>query len=274
MGQQNVTVVERGLLEFQFSQFRDLPLVHGISGRNPGAPAEGDMAYSPISAAADTGANRQAFFSELGLDLQSLTMGRQVHGNSVQTVVASDRGRGQPTAFDGFPNTDGLITAVPGITLGIIVSDCVPIVLYDPRKHVVAVVHAGWRGTVSLIAQRAVEAMKAGYQCRPRTILAGIGPSIGPCCYEVGDEVVETWMDAGIPDARHAVISREGKQYFDLWTANRYALMAAGVQRRNIEDSALCTRWEQNRFFSRRAAVAGESRKGSQMMVAQLEQRN
>lgn len=273
MGRYNVTVVERGLLEFQFSQFRNLPLVHGISGHNQHAPAEGDVAYSAISDDANIGLNRLSFFSELGLELPSLTMGRQVHGSSVQSVGASDRGRGQPPAFDGFPETDGLITGVPGITLGIIVGDCVPIVLYDPRNHVVAVVHAGWRGTVSLVAQRTVGAMIAGYKCRPRTILAGIGPSIGPCCYEVGDEVVQTWMEAGIPDARRAVTTREGKQYFDLWTANRYALMAAGVQRRNIEDSGICTRCDHNRFFSRRAAVAGESRKGSQMMVAQLEQR-
>ena len=269
-----MTVVGRGLLEFQFSQLRNLPLVHGMSGHNESAPAEGDIAYSSISDPADTTANRGMFFSELGLDLESLTLGRQVHGSSVQAVVASDRGRGQPPAFDGFADTDGLITAAPGITLGVIVGDCVPIVLYDPRKHVVTVVHAGWRGTVSLIAKRAVEAMKAGYQCRPRTILAGIGPSIGPCCYEVGDEVVDAWMDSGIPDAHRAVVSREGRQYFDLWTANRYALMASGVQRRNIEDSAICTRCEPHTFFSRRAAVAGDSRKGSQMMVAQLEQRS
>jgi YfiH family protein len=268
-----VTVVERSLLEFQFSQLRNLPLVHGMSGHNANAPAEGDIAYSPVSEASDIAANRLTFFSELGLDLASLTMGRQVHGSSVQTVVASDRGRGQPPAFDGFPDTDGLITAVPDITLGVIVGDCVPIVLYDPRKHVVAVVHAGWRGTVSLIAKRAVEAMKTGYQCRPRTILAGIGPSIGPCCYEVGDEVIEAWLASGVPYARHAVISRDGRHYFDLWTANRYALIAAGIQRRDIEDSAICTRCGPDRYFSRRAAVAGDSRKGSQMMVAQLEQR-
>jgi copper oxidase (laccase) domain-containing protein len=139
----------------------------------------------------------------------------------------------------------------------------------------VAVVHAGWRGTVSLIVKRTVEAMKAGYQCRPRTILAGIGPSIGPCCYEVGDEVVDAWMNSGIPDARRAVVSRDGSKHLDLWTANRYALMEAGVQRANIEDSAICTRCDPHAlFFSRRAAVAGDSRKGSQMMVAQLEQRS
>jgi YfiH family protein len=270
----NVTVVERGLLEFQFSQLRNLPLIHGMSGHNNGAPAEGDIAYSSISDPTDTTANRRAFFAELGLNLESLTLGRQVHGNTVHAVVASDRGRGQPPSFDGFPDTDGLITAAPDITLGVITGDCVPIVLYDPRKHVLAVIHAGWRGTVSLIAKRAVEAMKAGYQCRPRTILAGIGPSICPSCYEVGDEVVDAWMASGIPDARRAVLSRDGSQYFDLWTANRYALMAAGVQRRNIEDSAICTRCESHAFFSRRAAVAGDSRKGSQMMVAQLAQRS
>lgn len=268
-----MTTVQRGLLEFQFSQFRNQPIVHGMSGRRPGAPAEGDIAYSPVSDPADIALNRQTFFEELGLDLASLTVGRQVHGNTVKSVVASDRGRGQPPAFDGFPDTDGLITSVPGITLGVIVGDCVPIVLYDPRQHVAALVHAGWKGTVGSIAQHAVEAMKDGYKCRSRTILAGIGPSIGPCCYEVGDEVVRAWLDSGTPDAQRAIETRDGRSYFDLWTANRLTLLAAGVQRTNIEDSAMCTQCERTRYFSRRAVVAGGSRRGSQMMVVQLQDR-
>lgn len=269
-----MTLVEPRLLEFQFLQFRGHPIVHGMSGRNTSAPAGGDIAYSDLSDSADTSANRKSLFADLGLDLASLTLGRQVHGDYVQPVVASDRGRGQPPTFDGFRDTDAMVTSATGVTLGVLVGDCVPILLYDPSKHVVGLIHAGWRGTVSLIAKRAVEAMKSGYGCRPRTILAGIGPSIGPCCYEVGDEVIERWNSTGIPYARHAAVTIEGRQHFDLWTANRYALMAAGVQRRNIEDSGICVRCEHQHFFSRRAATAGESRKGTQMMVVQLDQRN
>lgn len=267
-----MTRAEGGLLEFQFFQFRKVPIVHGMSGRNPSAPAEGDIAYSSITEPADTGKNRVTFFNELGLDLASLTLGKQVHGTRVAPVIESDRGRGQPPRFDGLPDTDGLVTGVPGLTLGIIVGDCVPLLLYDPVKHVVGLVHAGWRGTVDLIAKRAVEVMKVGYGCRPRTILAGIGPSIGPCCYEVGDEVIDRWMANRIPYARHAVVRVGESRHFDLWTANRYALMQAGLQRRNIEDAAICTRCEYDRYFSRRAFNAGLSRKGSQMMVVQLEQ--
>jgi polyphenol oxidase len=268
-----MTAVEEGLLRFQFSQFQQMPLVHGMSGRNTGAPAEGDIAYSPVSDSADVNRNRQTLFKELGLDLHTLTLGRQVHGSRVVPVIESDMGRGQPPAFDGFPDTDGLVTNVPGITLGVIVGDCTPILLYDPRKHVVALVHAGWRGTVSQIAKRAVEVMKAGYACRPRTILAGIGPSIGPCHYEVGDEVIDAWLNTGLPYARHAVMQNGGSRHLDLWTANRLALLDAGIVRGNIEDSALCTRCGYDVMFSRRAFVAGDSRKGSQMMVVQLKPR-
>lgn len=268
-----MTAVEQKLLTFQFSQLRKHPLIHGMSGRNPDAPAEGDIAYSPVTDPADAGKNRLTFFNDLGLDLNSLTLGKQVHGNRVVPVLNSDMGRGQPPAFDGFPDTDGLVTAETGLTLGIIVGDCVPIVLYDYRKHVVGLVHAGWRGTVAQIAAQTIDIMKRGYSCRPASIVAGIGPSIGPCCYEVGDEVIEAWMDNGLPYARHAVHHRDGKQYFDLWTANRQILLNAGVRRTNIEDSAICTQTNHHEYFSRRAFMAGESRKGSQMMVVQLKPR-
>lgn len=268
-----MTAVASELTEFQFFQFRDAPLVHAMSGRRADAPAEGDIAYSPNTGAAQTAANRQTFFANMGLDLAALTLGKQVHGDRVVPVIDSDRGRGQPPDFDGFPDTDGLVTSETDVALGVIIGDCVPVLLYDPVKHVVGLVHAGWRGTVATIARRAVEIMKAGYGCRPRTILAGIGPSIGPCCYEVGDEVIDAWMANNIPYARHAVIQSGDRQHFDLWTANRYALMEAGLQRRNIEDAAICTRCEYERYFSRRAHVAGVSPKGSQMMVVQLRPR-
>jgi polyphenol oxidase len=268
-----LTAVEHQLLTFQFSQFRNRPFVHGMSGRNASLPAQGDIAYSPSAKNDDVGQNRLTLFAELGLDLATLTLGKQVHGNRVVPVLESDTGRGQPPAFDGFPDTDGLVTGAVGVTLGIIVGDCAPIVLYDPRKHVVGVIHAGWRGSVALIARKAIEIMRAGYGCMPRSILAGIGPSICPLCYEVGQEVVDAWMDAGLKYARHAVIERDGRLYFDIWTANRLALLDAGLQRINIEDSAICTRCHHNRYFSRRAYVAGSSPKGSQMMVVQLKPR-
>lgn len=261
---------DQQLLSFQFNRFRKYPLIHGMSGRNILAPAEGDIAYSAVSDPADTGQNRRTFFDDLNLDLATLTLGKQVHGSRVVPVLESDKGRGQPPAFDGFPDTDGLVTGDPGVTLGVIVGDCAPIILYDRRKHVVAVVHAGWRGTVALIVHQALDIMKRGYGCRPSSIEAGIGPSIGPSAYEVGPEIISAWMDSGIKYARQAVIERDGKQYFDIWTANRLALVAAGVPRWNIEDSAICTRTNHDQYFSRRAHVAGVSRKGSQMMVVHL----
>lgn len=268
-----MTAVGSRLIEFQFFQFERAPLVHGMSGRRIDAPAQGDIAYSPNTDAAHTAANRQTFFNDLGLDLGALTLGKQVHGDRVVPVIDSDRGRGQPPAFDGFPDTDGLVTDETDIALGVLIGDCVPVLLFDPVKHVVGLVHAGWRGSVATIARRAVEIMKVGYGCRPRTILAGIGPSIGPCCYEVGDEVIDAWMSTNIPYARHAVMRVGDRKHFDLWTANRYALLEAGLQRRNIEDAAICTRCEYDRYFSRRAHVAGDSPKGSQMMVVQLRAR-
>jgi YfiH family protein len=163
-----------------------------------------------------------------------------------------------------------MITDSPEVGLGVVVADCVPVLLYDTRRHALGLAHAGWRGTVGLIARETLQAMRAAFGSDPADVAAGIGPSIGPCCYEVGDEVIEAWRAAGVANANHAVVSRHTRYHFDLWTANRLVLVECGVPRRRIEDSALCTRCHRDRLFSYRAAREGLARGGRMMFVAQL----
>lgn len=258
---------------FRFASLVQYPIVQAMSGRAPGEPDDGDLGYTPHNDHARIDHNRDAFLREVGVPADALTLGRQVHGVSVAVVTRDDRGRGRPPRFDGFPATDALATAEPGVALGTVVADCVPLLLYDPRRHVVGLAHAGWRGTVGGIATRLVETLSAAFGSRPEDLVAGIGPSIGPCCYEVGDEVIAAWHSAGVAHPDTAIVRNGKKYHFDLWRANRAQLVAAGVNDTAIECSEECTRCRHERYFSYRAHRAGLAPSGRMMLVTMLRER-
>ncbi len=259
----------RRTVAFRFANLSAFPLVQAMSGRTA-ADDDGDLGYTPHNDHARIDANRDRFLNAVGVEPEALTLGRQVHGATVQVVGAADRGRGRPPRFDGFPATDALVTDAPDVALGTIVADCVPIVIYDPRRHAVGIAHAGWRGTVAAIARETVRVMRDTFGSRPDDLLAGIGPSIGPCCYEVGPEVVAAWEDANVAGGTAAIVRRAASYHFDLWAANRLLLVEAGLPDAQIETSDICTRCRYGEFFSYRAARAGLSPSGRMMMVVQL----
>lgn len=164
-----------------------------------------------------------------------------------------------------YPDTDALVTDQAGVMIGIRTADCVPVLLYDDVRHVVAAVHAGWRGTVGGITRRAVDVMVSEFGCRPADVHAIIGPSISPGAFEVGDEVVEQFMRAGFPD--DIVLRNNPKPHIDLWEANQWLLTEAGVPAEQIEVAGLCTYTNTNRFFSARREGIGTGRLVSGIMV-------
>jgi polyphenol oxidase len=255
---------------FQFHSLRAHPLHHGMSRRNPAYGLQGDVGHSAQSDPAIIEQNRTCFLTAVGVDPRDVAVGKQTHGTIVRVVGFEDRGRGLYPAFDGFPATDGLVTDDSSVAIGVIVADCVPILLYDRRMHAAGVVHAGWRGTTGLIAAEALRVMATAFGTSPGDIIAGIGPSIGPCCYEVGDEVIDAWRDASRTWGARAVIRGETSYHFDLWTANRRILVESGVPRNQIEDSAVCVRCQADRYFSYRATRQDGHQHGRMMMVAQL----
>jgi hypothetical protein len=174
-----------------------------------------------------------------------------VHGRSVvdAAVPADKLGR---DADDGYArvevDADALVAAREGIVGGVRTADCVPILLVAPQRRWAAAVHAGWRGTIANIAAEAIrEAEAAGV--RASGILAALGPSIGPCCYEVSEELGDEFDRAGLP-----VLRRVGKRpHLDLREANRVLLERSGVPRANIDDVGPCTRCAHDRYHSFRA---------------------
>ncbi len=137
------------------------------------------------------------------------------------------------------------MTDIAGRNLVIQVADCQAVLLYEPARRVVANAHCGWRGSIQNIIGRTVEVMKQDFGCRPDLILAGIGPSLGPCCAEFINYDTEIpkefWQYKGL------------NRYFDFWALSRDQLKTAGVAANNIESSRICTRCHTDEFFSYRA---------------------
>jgi YfiH family protein len=184
--------------------------------------------------------NLQRVAQAVGARKNDLFAAYQVHGRDVTVVEATTEAR---------PRCDVLVTQSPEKTLMLRYADCTPVLLADPKQRVVAAVHAGWRGSAVRAASAAVEALRDRFGSRPRDLLAGIGPAIGPCCYTVGQDVVEAFAD------RPGLFTQfeGGQKRLDLWDANRQALTEAGIPAEQIEVAGICTRCQSERFFSHRA---------------------
>ena len=232
-------------------------IVACVSGRDGGvSPAPYDSLNLSFGVGDDAAAvieNRSRLCRALGHPLDALTVANQIHSGDVVVVGAEHRGRGSRDAADAVTDADALVTATPGLLLAVLLADCVPVVLVDRVRAVVAVAHAGWRGTVAHVTANTVACMVDTFGCDPADIVAGIGPSIGPASYEVGADVADAARRA-YPDAPE-VIRRDGvRTTFDLWTANAVDLRRAGVLAAHIEISGIDSHAETDRYFSHRAA--------------------
>jgi hypothetical protein len=197
--------------------------------------------------------NRRRAAAALGADPGDFVFCVQAHGPNVQVVTSADRGRGTLTQQDAITATDALVTADPGVVLTVMVADCVPIVLYDPAAHVLACVHAGWRGTVARVSEAAVAAMRK-LGSVPGNVIAGLGPAIPPDRYQVGEDVSRAARDGLGERAAQQVIRADGngKWLFDLRTANRLVLQDAGVSGQNMRVAEIPTGSDPGLFFSDR----------------------
>ncbi|HEY6374071.1 MAG TPA: peptidoglycan editing factor PgeF [Edaphobacter sp.] len=195
---------------------------------------------------------------------------RQVHGNVVRVIREEDgvfEGRLETAEGKAVLEGDGLVTDVPGVLLGVGTADCVPVLVVDVEKRAVGAFHAGWRGTVTGIVVEGIEAMRREYGSCPEDLRAVVGPSIGACCYAVGEEVRSQFRARfGYADElfREVLDGADSKLYVDLWEANRRQLVDAGVEQSQIAMVGECTACTREgtgvrRYFSHRAerGVAG-----------------
>ena len=203
--------------------------------------------------------NYRRLHKALGVPLESLVCSRQVHGSEIRIVTTEDCGR---VFTPSICEADGMITCHQGVSLMIYVADCVPVLLHDPMRGVIGAVHAGWRGTVADAVGAAIRAMHEAFGCQPGEIKAAIGPSIGACCYEVGQEVADM-LETTLPGASETCMSpRDNKFMLDLKEANRILLKKAGVLDISVSDE--CTYCSDSKYWSHR--LSGTNR-GSQSAI-------
>lgn len=191
---------------------------------------------------------------------------RQVHGNAVRVLR---RGEVPERASDERPDGDAIASNEPGLALAVMVADCVPILIADPRRGAASAVHAGWRGTCARVAGAAVDAMQREFNCRPQDLVAAIGPSVGPSEYDVGEALIEAFAAAGHSpaDVRRWFIVTGSKPRLDLWSANRDQLARAGVPADHIFVCGLSTAAHPDVFDSYRAAGAAAGRMAALVVV-------
>ena len=183
----------------------------------------------------------------------NLVVSAQVHGTEILRVGVLDRGKGVvfPREMEAI---DGLITDRSQVGLVTIHADCVPLFFLDPRRKAIGLAHAGWRGTVGKIGAKMIRRMQEDFGSDPADLLTAIGPSIGPCCFEVGEDVAQQF-ESVFMDQRAELIrpaKSSGKFYVDLWEANRQTMLSEGVLPEHITVTDLCTACHSDVFHSHR----------------------
>jgi YfiH family protein len=240
-------------------------LTAGFTGRNGGHSAEPfgtlncglHVGDAPDSVAA----NRRRVADTVGIPLENWTFGEQVHGSRVAVVTAAEAGRGTLQREDAIQDTDAFISRTPGVCIGALFADCVPLFFYDPAHRAVGLAHAGWKGTAAAIAVETVKAMEREFGTQPADLYAAVGPSIGACCYEVDETVVG--QISGALSALGTELSGEGAHPFftkkengrymlNLQQTNRQIMIKAGIMPSHIEITSWCTSCRNDIFFSHR----------------------
>ena len=241
--------IHEGIGWGEFPELTALGLVHGMSTRHGGV-GQGAFESLNLGLMADrdnpdrTLENRRRFFKAVGLSMDSLSTFRQIHSDTVEKTEL-------PGIHDS--GADGTITQTPDVVLMALAADCVPVVLADPVRRTLGVVHSGWRGTAQGIVKKAAEKMAAEYGTEIENLWIGIGPSIGECCYEVSAEVYEKTWESTNQRKR----ADQPNLQLNLWEVIRTQLLEIGIQKEKILIAGNCTCCESNRFFSHRAGAGG-----------------
>jgi hypothetical protein len=191
----------------------------------------------------DVVVNRERAARAFGVGLDTVVFAHQVHGTNVSNVGPAESGRGAIVEAEAVEDTDILVTTSPGVTLAILVADCVPIALVDPDARVLAAVHAGWRGTGAGAVTAALRAMALA-RGRPERVRAFLGPAVAPSRYRVGDEVRDALAQAVQPAPLQPTVAQPdgpGRWLVDLVAANRQQLEIAGVPAEHICESGITT---------------------------------
>lgn len=193
-------------------------------------------------------------FDNNKFNLNNLVSNIQIHSDIVN-IIDKDSAKLKKEG-------DALITNLKEVPLLVFTADCVPIAIIDKKNKAIGAVHAGWRGTYSQISKNTIELMKKEYNTNPDDLLCVIGPSIGPCCYEVSEELVKKFNTILTNSEEKFYIIEEEKYYLDLWKINEYILKNCGVKKENIINLNICTSCNSDKFHSYRIHKKTDKRIG------------
>jgi len=264
-----ISVAKNKLPVFQFANLgRFSELVHFSTTRVGGCSTNN---YSSLNLGFNSGdlpenvvENRIRLCGALEINPDRLIFPKQTHTANVKTVATSFFELATEAQKHFLNETDAVITNLNGVCVAIKTADCVPVLLYDPKRKMVAAIHAGWRGTIQNIVFVAIQKMVKEFGTDPEDLIAGIGPSISPEVYEVGEEV---WKQFD-PEFYLALNPEKAdKKLLDLWSANYQQLIKAGVPAENIEVARICTFSDPDRFFSARRDGIKTGRMATGIMI-------
>jgi polyphenol oxidase len=184
--------------------------------------------------------NRGRFFSKLGLSEKNVVGVKSVNGDNIEIVTKKDRG-------NFINNADGLITNDKNVYLSITIADCLPIIIFNPQKEVISLIHSGWKGLEKKIAKKAIKKMEVNFGVKSKELLVGIGPGIGVCHFEVKED-----FPIKFKSYPEAIIKKDGKSYVDLKLIAKRQLEEVGIKSENIDVNSVCTYCQAGTYFSYR----------------------
>lgn len=245
--------------EEQFYSFNILntykAVAHVITTRNSLFHADFNLSFH-TGDALQVVANRNSlcqFFNA-----RTLTIPKQCHGHTIAQITNENSGH--------IPlDTDALITNTPGLAIGVLSADCVPILFYDPIQQAIGAAHAGWKGTVAGIASATVQSMQTAYGSKPEDLVVCIGPSISQQHFEVGVEVANRFNELGLSTC--IAVGAGQKPHIDLWHSNSLLLQQVGVRKDRIFTAGICTVDRTEHFYSARGEGFGTGRFGAFILL-------
>lgn len=223
-----------------------------IGGVSTGEAATMNFGFNRKDTVENIYKNFELLCNAVGIDNRSLVMTKQVHGNDVYAAKKVDIGK-------RIEAVDALVTNEAGVAICTFHADCTPLFFLDTKKKAIGLAHSGWRSTLLNIAAKTIEKMQSEYGCDPSNIIAAIGPSIGPCHFEVDSDVAEAF------DEKY--ITRKDKPYIDLWRMCADQIIAAGVKEESLTSADICTFCSRDILYSYRG---DKGKTGSMAAILEL----
>lgn len=257
-------------LQFKNMQKYNDKITHCFTTRKGGISSG---VYESMNLGFNTGDDKENVFENfkrisiaLNIEYKNMVFSNQIHEANVKTVDENDKGKGiiKKSNIIGY---DALITDKPGVVLVTFFADCVSVFLYDAEKNVIALAHSGWRGTVKEIARKTIIKMRDEYNCVPSNIIAAVGPSIGSCCFEVGNEVYEEFKYNLPYSTGYCIKINDEKWRIDLRSIIKNTLIQSGISEKSICISTMCTKCNNDLFYSHRR---DNNRRGTMASIMQI----